>query len=242
MGVTITTKVKADALAGFIDRDGSPTPAPFEPAIASAGIVIPKTPDDEDSKTKIPDEDKVLAEQIISMTLNAAPTPAKPKLSLSERTRQSIAFASPSRFQGLRSDESPRIYPPSAAVNNQVPQIGNTTAKTTTLLERTRQSISLLPSNPNPNPHASRKSSMHVRRTSQKIYLTKPFETPRKQQLMMGKGLTPPEELFTPGAGYESVFKSRPKVAVSPVGTPEPDGGVDGVDGVDGEGRGSPID
>ena len=231
-GATPITRLEEHGLAGFEGKDDNPSKPPIEPAIESMGNHISKILDDTDSGTRIPDEDDVLAEQIISMTLNAAPTPAKPTLSLSERTRQSIAFASPSKFQGLLPDESPSPHLPTTTTAEQVPQIGNTAAKTTTLLERTRQSISLVPSNPNPKP---RRSSTQVRRASQKIYPTNPFETPRKQ-MKMGKGLTPPEELFTPGAGYESVFKSRPKVAVSPVGTPEPEPGERE------EGEGSSID
>lgn len=238
-GATPIARLEGHDLAGVEDSDDSPSRRPREQAIASVGNGISNSSSDRNSETRILDEDDILADQIISMTLNAAPTPAKPKLSLSERTRQSIAFASPSKFQGLQPNGSSPPYLPTAttAINEQVPQIGNTAAKTTTLLERTRQSISLLPSNPNPNVKShtshSRKSSSstHIRRTSQMkiIYPTNPFETPRKQASMkMGKGLTPPEELFTPGAGYESVFKSRPKVAVSPVGTPEPEFGWEG--------------
>lgn len=238
VGATSSTMIEADVPAGSEGRDGSPITPPIEPAIFPAENINSSTPGEGNSSTRILDEDDVLAEQIISMTLNAAPTPAKPKLSLSERTRQSIAFASPSKFQGLQPDGSSPSHAVPAPTNEQMPQndrTTTTTTKTTTnLLERTRQSISLLPSNPNPKSHASRKSSMHSRRVSQKIYPTNPFETPRKQ-MKMGKGLTPPEELFTPGAGYDSVFKSRPKVAFSPVGTPEPEPELGG-----GEVEGSP--
>ena len=236
VGATSPTRVEADDLAGCESRHDSPTKPPHELAIASARNVISNIPDDGDSESRIPDEDDILAEQIISMTLNAAPTPAKPKLSLSERTRQSIAFASPSKFQGLRPDGSSPSHASSTATDQQVPHsdktTSTTTTTTTTLLERTRQSISLLPSNP--RPQASRKSSMHERRNS-KIYPTNPFETPRKQASKM-KGLTPPEELFTPGAGYDSVFKSRPKVAFSPAASPSPSPRLEEGDGMDGEG------
>ena len=226
------TRIEADHLAHDEDRNDSRSMPPNETAIASGGNVISSIPDDGDSETRILDEDDVLAEQIISMTLNAAPTPAKPKLSLSERTRQSIAFASPSKFQGLQSDGSSPPHAPAAATKEAARSnnVAGTTT-TTTLLERTRQSISLLPSNP--RPHASRKSSMHERRSS-KIYPTNPFETPRKQTSKM-KGLTPPEELFTPGAGYDSVFKSRPKVAFSPAASPSLEL-EEGEEGGDGEG------
>ena len=159
-----------------------------------------------------PDEDDLLAEQIVSTTMNAAPTPAKPTLSLVERTRKSMAFASPVGLQRLATEEkSPLAHsslnaakaeaPPRPSFPNQ----GN-------LLERTRQSISLVPPQP--------RKSMHNRRTS-KNYPTSQFETPEKQQTYVNE-LTPPEELFSPGAGYDSVFKSRPKIAFSPSASPSP--------------------
>ncbi len=159
------------------------------------------------------DEDDILAEQIISMTINAAPTPAKPKLSLAERTRQSMAFATPSGFQGLTAREASPPSTPSIAAKNESRYTDN--GSTNTLLERTRQSISMLP----PKPKASRKS-IHNRRES-KIYPTNQFETPKKQ-LSMVEEATPPEVLFSPGAEYDSVFKSRPKIAVSPTPSPMP--------------------
>ncbi len=232
VGATPTTRVEEDDEAGFEGGDDSPSTLSNELAIPSASNVISRVSDDSDSETRILDEDDVLAEQIISMTLNAAPTPAKPKFSLSERTRQSIAFASPSKFQGLQPDGHSPPHAPAAATDEQVPQGNNAAAATTTLLERTRQSISLLPSNP--RSQASRKS-MYERRSS-KVYPTNPFETPRRQTSKM-KGLTPPEELFTPGAGYDSVFKSRPKVAFSPAPSPSP--GLEEREereGMDGEG------
>lgn len=162
-------------------------------------------------------EDDLLAEQIVTMTVNAAPTPAKPKLSLVERTRQSImALASPSGLQRLTTDDDEKdLTSPVAFADKRGASITQLNGPTT-LLERTRQSISLVPA----RPPGSRKS-MHDRRTS-KVYPTNQFETPRKQMSRI-KELTPPEELFSPGAGYESVFKSRPKVGFSPVASPVPD-------------------
>ena len=165
-----------------------------------------------------PNEDDKLAEQIISMTINAAPTPAKPKLSLSERTRQSMAFASPVGLQSLLPEggPSPTTLPP---ISYKTSNPENDPSGPTTLLERTRQSISLVPSK---KPKGSRKSMLD-RRTS-KIYPTNQFETP-KRQLESVTEKTPPDELFSPGAGYDSVFKSRPKIAHSP--NPSPRSGDD---------------
>lgn len=160
-----------------------------------------------ETRYQSPSEDEILAEQIVSMTINAAPTPAKPKMSLVERTRQSMAFTSPVGLQKLLPERCPPTPLPSFSSKTSHPITDPSGPKT--LLERTRQSISLVPS----KPKGSRKSMLD-RRTS-KLYPTNQFETP-KRQLEQVTELTPPEELFSPGAGYDSVFKSRPKIAFSP--------------------------
>ena len=155
------------------------------------------------------DEEEDLAEKIISRTLNAAPTPMKAPLSLIERTRQSMALASPGAKLSSQSipHQPPQIHPDIPEHPPPDPHAN--------LLERTRRSISLLPPK-----HKAPRASMHNRRSS-KIYPTNQFETPRKMGMVAE--LTPPEELFSPGAGYDSVFKSRPKIAMSPTETPEPE-------------------
>lgn len=181
-------------------------------------------------ESQLPNED-VLAEQIVSMTINAAPTPAKSKMSLVERTRQSMAFASPVGLQKLLPEGSPPT--PLPYISSETSHPTTDTSGPTTLLERTRKSISLVPS----KPKGSRKSMLD-RRTS-KLYPTNQFETP-KRQLERVTELTPPEELFSPGAGYDSVFKSRPKIAFSPNGSfgPGNDMQTDGAEGErDGDGR-----
>ena len=186
----------------------------------------PATPDDDESwisslplegdqenrnDSQSPDEEAKLAEQIVSMTINAAPTPAKSKASLMERTRQSMALASPTRLQNLLPEgpSSSTPFHPVPSSKQPYPTTTNSN-ESTTLLDRTRRSISLVP---NKKP---RKSTLD-RRTS-KVYPTNQFETPKKQQLDKISELktTPPNELFSPGAGYDSVFKSRPKIALSP--------------------------
>ena len=163
-------------------------------------------------ESQSPNEADILAEQIVSMTINALPTPAKPQASLMERTRQSMAFASPVGLQNLLPQAPsptplPRIPP-------KKPHPTTDPSGPTTLLERTRQSISLIPS----KPKGSRKSMLD-RRTSN-LYPTNQFETPKRHQLDRVTERTPPEELFSPGAGYDSVFKSRPKIALSPDPSP----------------------
>ena len=212
----------------------------------------PATPDDDESwisslpierdqgnrsDSQSQDEDARLAEQIVSMTINAAPTPAKSRASLMERTRQSMAFASPTRLQTLLPEgpSSSTLFPPKPSSKEPHPTATDST-DLKTLLDRTRRSISLVP---NQKP---RKSTLD-RRTS-KIYPTNQFETPKKQQLDKISELktTPPDQLFSSGAGYDSVFKSRPKIALSPNPSPSPKYGeyfeADDAEGSSGLGKG----
>ncbi|KAI4136708.1 MAG: hypothetical protein L6R39_007653 [Caloplaca ligustica] len=148
----------------------------------------------------------MLAQQIISSAMNADLSPIKCKVSLTERTRQSIAFARPEAFLPDPLDGSTLIYTDQKAEPSST-QI-HTLQRSASLLERTRRSISLVPASKGP------RKSIHGRRQS-KQYPRNQFETPRKQ-LEDLEEMTPPEILFSPEADYASVFKSRPKVATSP--------------------------
>lgn len=109
--------------------------------------------------------------------------------------------------------------------------------KPITLAERTRKSMSLIPprtTQPPPPPQDDQERKRQARIS----FPINPFETPQK------RGPTPQDELFDESADYASVFKSRPRIAQSPVASPavhvsplgEFDlGGVD-ADGVEGEG------
>lgn len=149
-----------------------------------------------------PTKNGTLSEPLILSTTHAEATSLMPKLSLLERTRQSMAFTSSAKHLP---GESPPLNPQSPTLS--IPALRELDTRAT-LAERTRQSISLVPAKPK-----LPRDSIHTRRTS-KVYPTNQFETPRRQQ--MDQKMTPPEELMSPGAGYDSVFKSRPKVAFSP--------------------------
>ena len=203
------------------DINGPPSLSNMEGGPEGLPSNLAKEDDARDPRSGYPSEEEQLADQIVSLTLNAAPTPLKPPLSLVERTRQSMAFASPgARLTTNGSPPQPVTQKPSSSETTQ-----NLPKTQATLLERTRQSISLVPS----KPKTSRKSTQnsHISRA----YPRNQFETPRKQTTFAE--LTPPEELFSPGAGYDSVFKSRPKIGLTPDASLE--GSIYGED-VDGEG------
>ncbi|KAL2808799.1 HAUS augmin-like complex subunit 6 N-terminus-domain-containing protein [Aspergillus granulosus] len=85
-----------------------------------------------------------------------------------------------------------------------------------TLTERTRKSLSLLPPPrelPRPNPR-SRKSRVS--------FPVNQFETPPRASTadFPSRASTPRDELFEEEADYASVFKSRPRIALSPITSP----------------------
>ncbi|EEA21145.1 hypothetical protein EYB25_008606 [Talaromyces marneffei] len=85
------------------------------------------------------------------------------------------------------------------------------------LLERTRQSMSLLP----PLPTSRSRQSLAARRESQRFPINQ-FATPPKEQSEPSHSgaSTPRDDLFTEEAEYASIFKSRPRVAHSPLMSP----------------------
>lgn len=165
--------------------------------------------------------------------LTAGPATAS-RPSLAERTRMSMA---PTPTEELISflpeppTTAPASTPSSPQTSKPTQQRDHHASTSTTLLERTRQSISLAPPQ-------SRKS--HARSSTAVAFPVNQFETPKKSVAggrrstlgehdaagnanVVGNGrreITPMEQLMSPEAEYSSVFKSRPKIAVSPVLSP----------------------
>ena len=144
----------------------------------------------------------------------APPPPARP--SLAERTRMSMAFT-PSREASTLLPEPALASPEAAAVSPSPVARQPTSTTTKTLQERTRQSISLS------KPPANNIHHGHTRSRSSILYPINQFETPRKlseiPERAERRNVTPREQLFSPEAEYDSVFKPRPKVGLSPVGS-----------------------
>lgn len=107
-----------------------------------------------------------------------------------------------------------------------LPPLPELSASRSTLLERTRQSMSSLP-NPPPKSKDHRHSWVKQPRFSETFPVNQ-FETPGKAQSPQSRAWsprsgssTPRDELFSDEAEYASVFKSRPRIAVSPSLSPE---------------------
>lgn len=91
-----------------------------------------------------------------------------------------------------------------------------------TLVERTRKSMSLIP----PQQTQGTQSHPLKRRGPRPSFPTNQFETPRKSSTQSRPSAgrsgasTPQDKLFEEDADYASVFKSRPRIALSPVSSP----------------------
>lgn len=195
------------------------------------------------------------------VTAGTAPTrpgfPLGRQPSLLDRTRQTMASSSSNSPRGTTSrPRSPENSPSPAIDTDQFPLPPTSPQSSTrTLAERTRQSISAhQPSTP-----IARRSAQHARsRTSiipqqhqQQLSNTTPRQrgmsvdhlTPSREADEDEHGssrreriFTPTEKLFEANVEYDSVFKSRPKVAHSPpVMTPSVDdvSMVDALKGLD---------
>jgi hypothetical protein len=124
-------------------------------------------------------------------------------------TRPEI-FEPPSEPLGSPSDElTADEYPTEQPLESEP-------TKRFTLTERTRKSMSLLPP-PREIPRSNPRS-----RKSRVSFPVNQFETPPRASTadFPSRASTPRDELFEEEADYASVFKSRPRIALSPVTSP----------------------
>ncbi|RJE27010.1 hypothetical protein PHISCL_00595 [Aspergillus sclerotialis] len=132
-----------------------------------------------------------------------SPVPEEPKL------------PSPPQVSDNGNSGSPTVHVSSDPEPAQEPE---PQPSTFTLAERTRKSMSLIPPSKN-NPQGRVRS-----RKPRPSFPVNQFETPRKQSSQSNEApsgrSTPRDELFDDTADYASVFKSRPRVAYSPIISP----------------------
>ena len=83
-----------------------------------------------------------------------------------------------------------------------------------TLVERTRKSMPMV------TPPNMRETHHHPQHPNRQLFPVSQFETPQKQSPNGSGTSTPPDDLFNEDADYASVFKSRPRVAQSPISSP----------------------
>jgi hypothetical protein len=137
------------------------------------------------------------------------------------------SYPEPQAFSGpeLETEPGPEIIPPSPPVVRLSPDLPSASEepasqepvkRSHTLAERTRKSMSLLPPQPDGPPRR--------RRGPRPSFPVNQFVTPRKASGRsideISRASTPQDQLFEEDAEYASVFKSRPRVALSPISSP----------------------
>ena len=143
------------------------------------------------------------------------------KLSLLERTRQSIALSTNNHNSDAflpDSSPTPAPWPVDYPIEPLSLSVADNLYRRTSLLDRTRQSISSVPT----QSHRRTRSSLlpgekPINRTNHQLETPRKIPSPDKlSALVEEKAL----DVYSPDADYASVFKSRPRVQMSPVGTP----------------------
>jgi hypothetical protein len=223
----------------------SPEPTPPRPFEPPTPYVDPPSLNPEEA----------LAEQIVNAIGEATPSPIKkpqPRMSMSliERTRMSMARTH--SFEPVAESPLPEPSPqlPELPTINPEPE-GD---RRQTLLERTRLSMLAMESKPRQSLAPSSKKDKRKSRNS--LFPVNQFDTPRtrksfeiiEESRLSETERTPKEVLFSDEVDYDRVFRSRPRVATSPVWSPGVEGGyelggeaggygseedVDGVTGID---------
>ncbi|KAH7120964.1 HAUS augmin-like complex subunit 6 N-terminus-domain-containing protein [Dendryphion nanum] len=235
----------------------SPSPSPSPTPLGTP--YIPSEPPLLTFEPPLQTHEEALADQIISSIGNATPSPIKkpqPRMSLLERTRMSMAGTS---FAPISEQDSPSLptlpSPPSSSLEPPAPLQNPTLDRRTSLLDRTRLSMAAMTSR-DPSHHQTQAQKQKAARKSlrqSQIFPVNQFDTPRNrrsfqaiEEARSSAGATTPKEiLFSEDAEYDRVFKSRPRIAQSPIFTPEAGGqkldfeagngeeneGIDGEDG-----------
>ena len=155
------------------------------------------------------------AADIVSAVLNGRPSPQKTFLSLAERTRMSLAGGSPQKenlplLPGQRPGQSRLDF------SDSIPRTPNALND---LAERTRQSMTAMSLSAKPKePRVPAKVRPSV------VFPINQFQTPPKVETNLENA----EESILDDTGLyadeETIFKSRPRVALSPVLTPMAEG------------------
>ena len=171
-------------------------------------------------------ESQTLATLKRSVSMTHAQTVITPTpLSLAERTRLSMALISPVKV--LRNEETRLQIAPVPSLTHQeddmifsapFPSTGGP-HRSASLLDRTRHSMSLMSAT-----SQGRRQSSKPRVS--KVYPVNQFESPGREQSLIEPAEASILEEILPDteADYETVFKSRPKIALSPRLSPIQDG------------------
>jgi hypothetical protein len=134
------------------------------------------------------------------------------RMSLTDRTRMTMGQTS----ANLQSTGAVQATSEAFSATSVIAAGPSVADRRASLLERTQQSMASAP--------RGSRMSLAVKKNRQSIlYPVNQFETPGRVRAEPIRNATPTETLFSEDADYASVFKSRPRVKLSPVGTPAED-------------------
>jgi hypothetical protein len=221
-----------------VQRSPSPEPTPTYPSEPPTPIVEPPELNAEEA----------LAEQIVISIGDATPSPVKkpqPRMSMSLIDRTRMTMTRTNSFEPVA--ESPLPLP--SPQLPEPPTIEADADRHASLLERTRLSMIAMQSKPRQSlaPHDKKDK----RKSRSSLFPVNQFDTPRTRKSFeiieetksTDPERTPKEALFSDEIDYDRVFKSRPRIATSPIFSPaqgdneeeydDDDKDVDGVTGID---------
>ena len=163
-----------------------------------------------DNLPKLLDAHKT-ADDIVSSVLNAAPSPAKPLLSLAERTRMSMANTSTTKANVPLAEIGSGCPRPAPSRHKSTDSAVQIPASQVNLAERTRQSLFATAQT---RPLENRRVSKPRAST---MYPANQFQTPVKSFSDAEPTSASAFDETELHADYETIFKSRPRIAMSPV-------------------------
>jgi hypothetical protein len=227
---TPTPDVRA-ASSSPLASEGSPVPSQPTPYSEPSPMESP-TPAFERSIPTLEapnlNPEEALADQIITSIGNATPSPVKkpqPRMSMSlvERTRMTLS-RTPSFEPVPESPDDLPLAPPTV-----LPPVANAELdNVATLLERTRLSMAAMSSRPRASLALSQETAKKQKRKSRSsLFPVNQFDTPRTRksfeaiEAAKSSEKTPKEDLLSGDIDYDRVFRSRPRIATSPIFSPE---------------------
>jgi hypothetical protein len=237
-------------------RLAPPSSPPVSRSTSNHSVMPPPSPPTPEARPDFAEPD--LADQILNSMATTSPSPVKPRhvLSLAERTRMSMSRLSISKGLSYLEDfddlpDLPQMPPPSRTsstrrslappTSSEASAAAEVTARHEALIERTRLSLS--------NMATVAKSAQLERRRSTKLAAKQkrmsymPNHVPLEPTIEGPDGEVVDRMALIEGAedvDYEAVFKSRPKIKMSPASSPVKAWGGMGGMGVQG-GSSSPV-
>lgn len=225
------TRLDRAASSSSLPSDDSPAPSQPTPFSEPSPIEEPTfTVERRVPSLEIPslNSEEALADQIINAIGNATPSPVKksqPRMSMSlvERTRMTLS-RTPSFEPVPESPDTLPQAPPTVLPASTDDQISNVS----TLLERTRLTMAAMSAHPRTSAAAIQEDTREQKRKSRSsLFPVNQFDTQRHRESFgaveeeKSGTKTPREDLLSGDIDYDRVFKSRPRIATSPIFSPE---------------------